>query len=561
MKGRNAALIAAIAGLVLLAVVIIVVIVGGGGDGDGGQQAGPGQTPTAAARAGGCEAPKSDDLRLLGSDPLSLDPALTFNAGDAEYIVELFSGLVKLDENLKVVPDIAERWDVSPDGKVYTFHLRRNALFHDTDRPVTAEDFKYSLDRAAKLGRTESIVAEAFLGDIVGAKDVTRGRADSISGVRVVNSQTLEITIDAPKPYFLAKLTYPTAFVVDRQEVEANPQRWWRDPNGTGPYKMQRWDLGERIILEANEKFYGGAPSVKRVLYYLTGGSSLTQFENCEIDVSGIGIDDIERVQSPRDPLNSQYVKGPTLSISYIGFNTNRAPFDDPKVRQAFAMALNREQLLRVVLKNMVPLANSIMMPGLPGYQQSAAVPEFLQFNPQRAKQLLAESKYGSAAGLGKVTLTIGSVGGGATTGPYIDALLNMWKENLGVEVEPAQVELASYFADLDQGRYQMRVDGWIMDYPDPEDLLDILFHSTSRYNQSRYKNPEYDAIIERARVEPNDQARLRLYQEAEQILLRDLPWIPLNFGMTHMVVAPHVKNFKALPTVIPFLKDVKIER
>ena len=559
MKGRNAALIAAIAGLALLAVVFVVLLAGGGGgDGDGGgEQAGPSTSPTPADARGGCDAPRGDDLRLLGSEPISLDPALTFTAGDADYVVHIFSGLVKLDANLKVVADLAEGWDVSPDGTVYTFRLRRNTLFHD-DRPVTAEDVKYSLDRAAKLGQTESIVAESMLGDIVGAKDVTRGRADSISGVKVVNSTTVEITIDAPKAYFLAKLTYPTAFVVQKQQVEANPQGWTRKPIGTGPYKMQRWELGERIILEANEKYFGGAPKVKRVLFYLAGGSSLTQFENCEIDVSGIGLDDLERVQSPRDPLNSQYVTAPSLSISYIGFNTQAAPFDDPKVRLAFAIAINREQISRVVLKDREPLANSIMMPGLPCYNKDA---QMAGFDAQRAKQLLAESKYGSAGGLPKVTLTIGSAGGGATVGPYIEALQAMWRENLGVDVEIAQADLASYFSDLDKGRYQMRVDGWIMDYPDPEDLLDILFHSKSRYNQSRYSNPEYDAIIERARTERNESARLKLYQDAEKILLTDLPWIPLNFGKTHLVVSEHIKGYKPFPIVIPFLQNVTIER
>ncbi len=209
-------------------------------------------------------------------------------------------------------------------------------MFHD-GRPVTANDFKYSLDRTAKLGQTTSVVAEAFLGDIVGAKDVTRGRADSITGVKVIDDSTLQITIDAPKSYFLAKLTYPTAFVVDKAQVESNPRNWTRKPNGTGPYKMVEWRLNERIILAANDNYYAGAPAVKRVVYNLAGGSSLTQYENGEIDVSGISINDIERVQSSRDPLSKDYVTGPNLSVSYIGFNTKVAPFDDPKVRQAFA--------------------------------------------------------------------------------------------------------------------------------------------------------------------------------------------------------------------------------
>jgi ABC-type oligopeptide transport system substrate-binding subunit len=141
--------------------------------------------------------------------------------------------------------------------------------------------------------------------------------------------------------------------VVDKAQVESNPRNWTRKPNGTGPYKIVEWRLNERIILQANDRFYNGAPSVKRVVYNLAGGSSLTQYENGEIDASGIGLNDIERVQSSRDPLSKEYVTGQNLSISYIAFNAKVAPFDDPKVRQAFAMAIDREQITRVVLKNL----------------------------------------------------------------------------------------------------------------------------------------------------------------------------------------------------------------
>src|SRR5690606_8964748 len=155
------------------------------------------------------------------SDPLTLDPALVFEVGSATYVLEIYSGLLTIDRDLRIVPDLAEAMpEVSEDGKTYTFKIRRNAQFHD-GRPVTAEDVKYSLDRAARLGQTDSVVAEAFLGDIVGARDVTRGRAETISGVEVVDSSTIQITIDEPKPHFLAKLTYSTAFVVDQQQVES----------------------------------------------------------------------------------------------------------------------------------------------------------------------------------------------------------------------------------------------------------------------------------------------------------------------------------------------------
>jgi len=557
VKGRNAALIAAIAGLALLAVVFVVLLAGGGGgDGDGGgEQAGPSTSPTPADARGGCDAPRGDDLRLLGSEPISLDPALTFTAGDADYVVHIFSGLVKLDANLKVVADLAEGWDVSPDGTVYTFRLRRNTLFHD-DRPVTAEDVKYSLDRAAKLGQTESIVAESMLGDIVGAKDVTRGRADSISGVKVIDNRTLEITIDKPKAYFLAKLTYPTAFVVSQQQVESNPRNWTRKPIGTGPYKMQEWRLNERIILVANEKYHLGAPSVKRVLYVLAGGSTLTQYENDELDVAGISVNDIERVLSPRDPLNKDYKTGASLSISYIGFNVSQPPFDDPKVRQAFAMAINREQIVKVVLKDMLSVANSFMMPGLPGYNSQASLPKF---DPEGAKKALAESKYKDAKGLGQITLT--EIGGGANAGITTQAIIEMWRTNLGVEVSIAQSEAASFFEDLDRGRLQMFDIGWIMDYPDPEDIIDLLFNSTSRQNNTKYKNTAFDALVEQARTEQDSTKRLQLYQQAEQILIQDMPWIPLYFGKEHFVVKPKVKGFEPLPIVVPMLRYLTIDQ
>jgi oligopeptide transport system substrate-binding protein len=519
--------------------------------GDGGSDGSDPLNPGGSGNSGGSNA----DLRLLGGDPITMDPALAGDAGSAGYIVEIFSGLVTLDQNLRVIPDVAESWDTSADGTVYTFKLRRNALFHD-GRPVTAQDFKYSIERTAQLGQSVSTTADAYLGDIVGARDMIRGRANAISGVEVVDTQTLKITIDSPKPYFLAKLTYPTAFVVDKQQVEANPRNWTRKPNGTGPYKMAEWRLNERIILEANERYHLGAPSVKRILFNLAGGSSLTQYENNEIDVSGISVNDIERVQSSRDPLSKEYVTGPGLSISYIGFNTRQPPFDDPNVRRAFAMAIDREQIARVVLKNMVPVANSIMMPGLPGYNANAKSPAF---NPEAAKQALAESKYRDARGLGNVTLT--EIGGGANVGFNTQAIIEMWRTNLGVEVGISQSESASFFDDLDRGRMQMFAIGWIMDYPDPEDIIDLLFYSGSRQNNTFYNNPAFDQMVLQARTELDVTRRLQIYQQAEEILLQDMPWIPLYFGREHYVVKPHVKGFDPVPIVIPHLRFVRIER
>jgi len=292
------------------------------------------------------------------------------------------------------------------------------------------------------------------------------------------------------------------------------------------------------------------------VLFVLAGGSTLTQYENDELDVAGISVNDIERVLSPRDPLNKDYKSGKELSISYIGFNVSQPPFDDPKVRQAFAMAINRDQIVRVVLKDMVPVANSYMMPGLPGYNPSAKLPGF---DPEGAKKLLAESKYKDARGLGQITLT--EIGGGANAGIATQAIIEMWRTNLGVEVSIAQSEAASFYDDLDRGRLQMFDIGWIMDYPDPEDIIDLLFNSTSRQNNTKYKNPQFDELVNQAKTETDTTKRLQLYQQAEQMLIQDSPWIPLWFGQAHFVVKPKVKGFDPLPIVIPMLRYLTINQ
>lgn len=550
---------AAAALVIVIAVIAILLGTQRGSDGGGTTEDGRAR-PTVEATTG--ENGSSEGrkvLRLPGSDPITLDPALAQDVESATYIVEIFGGLVTLDENLNVVADLAaevptkENGGISPDGTVYTFRIREDAFFHDR-RPVTAEDVKYSWERALDPS-TASVVAEFYLGDIVGARDKARGRADEVSGIEVVDDRTLRVTIDAPKPYFLQKLTYPTAFVVDRREIESNPRNWTLKPNGTGPFKLKEWRLGERIVLEKNEDYHLGAPKVDEVHFLLAGGG-LSAYEAGEIDISGVPLDDTERIQDPSEPLNAEYHTADDLSIFYIGFNTERPPFDDPKVRQAFAMAIDREKINEVVLFNRARVANGIMPPSLPGHDPNA---QTLPFDPERARQLLAESKYGGPDGLPEIS--IAESGGGASAGPILETVVAMWKDNLGVNVKIEQAQTATFFADIDAGRYQAFNLGWIMDYPDPEDLLDIKFHSRSRQNDTRYSNPEVDRLLEEARTEQDQERRYELYRQAERLIVQDAPWIPLFFGRDHVLIKPYVKDYKLTPIVIPKLRFVSIER
>jgi len=288
------------------------------------------------------------ELTLIRTAPSTLDPALCGDSTSSRYIVEIFSGLVTLDTNLNVIGDIAADWEVSPDGKTYTFHLREGVKFHD-GRAVTASDFKYSFERAADP-ETGSPVAEAYLGDIVGVKQKLSGEADTVSGVRVIDESTLEITIDAPKAYFLTKLVHCTAFVVDSENINSGDD-WWRRPNGTGTFRLAEWLEGEKIALERNELFYRGTARLDRVTFLLKG-DSMMMYENDQIDITGVGASNIERVLDPTNPLNDQLVIAPELSVLYIGFNNEIPPFDDAAVRQAFCHAVDKDKLIQILVRS-----------------------------------------------------------------------------------------------------------------------------------------------------------------------------------------------------------------
>lgn len=496
-------------------------------------------------------------FRRIWSDPPTLDPALVSDTTSMGIVAEVFSGLVTLNTDLRLEPDLAESWEISSDGTVYTFKISENAKFHN-GKQVTATDFKWSLERAANP-QTVSPVAETYLNDIVGVMDVIEGRASEITGIKVIDDRTLQITIDAPKAYFLAKLTYPTAFVVDRENVESGGQTWTDEINGTGPFKLKEYKIGERIVLERFDNLDENPGGVDLIVMNLAGGQSMAMYENNEIDITGVGLFDLERVLDPNEPLNRELVIAPPdFSISYIGFNTQMAPFDDVKFRQALNHAIDKKLIAEEVLSNLVTPAYGILPPGFPGYNDQL---EGLRYDSELAKQLLAESKYSDGATRPRIVVTV--PGRGGSVGLDMEVILEMWRQVLGVEVEIQQVEWATYLEDLNQNKFQAFAGlGWEADYPDPQDFLDILFHSDSKLNHGKYSNGQVDLILENARINPDPVDRVELYQDAEQLIVTDAAWVPLWFeGERHVLIKPYVKGYRLTPMTVPKLSQVKIEK
>ena len=514
-------------------------------------------TACGGAASDGSSGSSGGVLTIFGSDPPTLDPAVMGDTSSAEYVVEIFSGLATLNQQLQIVPDIAESWTISQDGKTYTFKIRNGVTFHD-GKSVTANDFKFSLERAADP-KTQSPVADTYLGDISGVREKLAGNASTITGVNALDDSTLELKLDEARFYFLAKMTYPTSFVVDKENVESG-KSWMDTPNGTGPFKLKEWSKGTRIVLERNPDFYDDPAKLDEVNFLLAGGSGMTMYENDEVDITGVGLSDIDRIKDPSNPLNKEFVVAPQLSIWYVGFNSKIPPFDDVKVRQAFTHAVNKDQIIEVILKNLVERGDGVLPPGMPGFNPNL---RGLNYDAEKAKQLLAESKYGG--NLPEITFTIPS--SSTTVDPITEAIIEMWRVNLGVEVKIQQVEWAQFLGDIKrnpaagkENKFQLFELGWSADYPDPQDFIDILFYSKSLDNNGAYANAQVDNLIDQARVESNLEQRFKLYQEAEQLIVDDAGWLPLYHGKSYQLVKSRVKGYVPPPMIIPIYRFIYID-
>lgn len=496
--------------------------------------------------------PQDNTLSLYGTDPLTLDPAVSAEIASHEYILQIYSGLVSFDENLKLVPDIAKEWEISSDGRVYTFHLRDDVQFHD-GKKVTAADFKYSWERACNPF-TNSQTASTYLGDIVGVDEVLAGRQSEIRGVKVIDDYTLQVTIDEPKSYFLSKLAYATAFVIDKANAQSGGE-WWRKPNGTGPFKLRQWDENSLLVLEKNGSYYGEKAKIDFVAFQLLSGVPMNLYETGEIDVAPVSVSYIDRVTDKSGPFYNDLEIFPELSFSYIGFDYSKPPFNDAKIRRAFSMAINKDRIASLVFRNMIDKAGGILPPGMPGYNKSLSG---LDFNIAEAKRLIAESEYGSVENLPPITIT--DSGWGGLISQDLESIIYEWRRNLGVDVKVRQLEPQIFLYNLKEEKDNMYVLGWVADYPHPQDFLDILFHSGNENNYGEYSNSEVDSILEKAAIEQNSELSLKLYQQAEQKLVDDAACLPLWFGQSYILVKPFIKGYTVNPLGYAMLNKVSFD-
>ena len=280
----------------------------------------------------------------------------------------------------------------------------------------------------------------------------------------------------------------------------------------------------------------------------------MIMYETGEIDVTYVGLADIDRVRDPVNPLNRELRTVSELSFYYIAFNTAVPPLDDVNVRRAFCHAVDKDKIVDLTLKGMMQRADGILPPSLPGYNEYLVG---LDYDVERARELISASKYGGISELPPITLT--SYGYGEVP-DFLAAVIDMWRHNLGVDVEVRQLEREVYFYSIKQEKDNMFDSGWVADYPDPQDFLEILFRTGSSSNDSEYSNPDVDVLLDKAAGEQDTAMRMKLYQDAEQMLIDDAACLPLWFGKNYILVKPYVKDYVVTPLGIPLLSKVRIE-
>lgn len=491
-----------------------------------------------------------DAIFLKSGQPLTMDPALTYGGPDSP-LGHIFSGLVSLDTNLQVQPELAAGWEVSEDGLTYTFYLRKDAVFHN-GRSLTAQDVITSWERATDPA-TGSDTAQTYLGDIDGVGAKLNSEATTISGLRAIDDHTLEVRLNAPVVYFLAKLAYPVAYVVDQENVAQRD--WEHHVNGSGPFKLDRWQDDEIIVLSRFDDYYLEPAKVSSLVYDLGPGLALSMYEQGEIDLLGVGGSTLEKARDPNNPFNQELRTTVAMCTSTIGMNNKLTPFDDVRVRQAFSYALDKELLVETFSDGNALVAQGSLPPGMPGYGLSGV--EGYPYNPELARQLLAEAGYVDMSTFPTLTYSISGYG---DVGAYVTAVITMWQENLGVTIEPVIVDPYIYYDELYSGNAgHFYSGGWCADYPDPQNFLDILYHSQSRQNIGRFSDPAIDAMLEAARIEPDPNTRLQLYADAERAIVEASPVVFTSHGLTAVLVKPHLENYVLTPMGVRQWQNVSV--
>lgn len=473
--------------------------------------------------------------------PTEFDPALVQDGDTIDLIQNIFEGLTTWSEDNKVIGNLAKNWDLTDGGRTYVFHLKQGVKFHN-GREVTADDVAFSINRAVNPALA-SPTTDDYLDDIVGYKEAHTGKAPAMSGIKVVDKYTISITIDKPRPYFLGKLTYPTSFVVAKEAVKENQKINSVDQMvGTGPFKAASYQDGQLFKLTSFKDYHEGAPAIDGIdrPVMVDAVSRFNAFRRGELDYLPVQRQDIKAIKDDAN-LSAQLQFFPRPSIYYVGLNQGVVPaFKDKRVRQAFAMAIDRDAIVNDTLSGQNTKADGVLPPGVLGHRDKAAV---FPFDVKQAQQLLAAAGFPGGKGFPALKITFRAEQTDVQL--VAQSVAQQLHDNLGVTVGQEPMEWGAYLARNNAKKIPFFHMRWAADYLDPQDFLSLFFTTTGNENKTSYSNPQVDALCTKADADLNEPERLQLYAQAEDIVLQDAPWVPIYFQRDAELISPRVQGLR----------------
>jgi peptide/nickel transport system substrate-binding protein/oligopeptide transport system substrate-binding protein len=465
-------------------------------------------------------------------DPRSLDPALSTDAPTGRAVSYVFDGLVRFTADAQLVPGLARDWIVSPDGLTYTFHLRSGVKFHD-GRPFTARNviasFRRALDPATKGGRGWPLYP------IAGAKDYAESKGKSIAGLSAPNDSTVVIRLTEPFGIFPKLLAMPVASIVP----DSVPANFGEHPVGTGPWKFVEWKHDDYLLYAKNDAYWGGAPKADslRARIIPEPSTAVAEFESGNVDVLYVPEGETRNWEETDDK-KAMLESAPALRMLYVAINTTRGPLSDPRVRQALNYATDVRGILDGIMSGRGNIAAGVIPPSLAGADSTR---KGYTRDVAKAKQLLADAGHKNG-----IDIELWS----SQTAPFprIAQTIQANLADAGVRVKLVQRDASSMREAARAGQTDMALKDWFADYPDAENFLYPLLHSSNKGvggNVSFYSNPKFDKLVSDARREPDEAKRVAMYRDADLMAYNDAPMIYLFFYKELYAVQPWITGFK----------------
>lgn len=498
--------------------------------------------------------PVAETLRVsIVSEPPTLDWNKAADTTSSEVINNIMEGLVQYDLNdkeLKLLPALAESWSSSGESKTWTFKLRKDVVWSD-GVPFTAQ---HVVDGWKRLLAKETASEYAyFLFNIKNAQPFNQGKVPfSAVGVKAKGTHELVVELESPMGYFPSLMTHTATYPVRMDLIEKFGDQWTepRHIATLGPFKLMSWEHDKQIALDRLDTYYGQKPSFKNVVMYMIqeNATAISLFDAGKLDA----VDTLPSVELRKLRTRKEYRETGILSIYYYGFNTQKAPMDNPLVRKAFAMAIDRQEIVQMLAGGQMPLTSWVPA-GMFGYEPEIG----LGFNPEKARDLLKEAGYDDLSKFPKVEIRFNTVEDHQRVGENIQAQL---KRNLGINVELKNEEWKVYLNSLNTDTPQIYRFGWVADYPDPDNFLAVM-SSISDNNKTKWKNAKYDALVKKGASMTDKEERRKIYAQAQKIMVEeDVPVVPLFNSVSHHLVSERVQNYPVNVMTLFIFKGVNLK-